>query len=226
MSRLHVVFDLDDTLYPERTFAYAGFEEAGRWAETTLGVTGLGADMRQLFDQGYLGKLFPTALTSKMPEATAEHIAALHNAYRNARPRLNLFEDAQWALDHYGAKGPIGLITDGTLTMQQRKVEGLGIGHRFAEIIFTDSLGEGRAFFKPHPMSYEVMRDKLGRNGDRYVYIGDNPAKDFAAPNAMGWTTVQVHREGGIHDAKRVIEGGAPQHEIRSLQDLPDILGF
>jgi hypothetical protein len=32
MSDLVLVFDLDDTLYPEREFALSGFRAAGRWA--------------------------------------------------------------------------------------------------------------------------------------------------------------------------------------------------
>lgn len=225
MSRLLVIFDLDDTLYPERAFAYAGFQAAGRWAEEHLRVAGLGDDMARLFDQGLLGKLFPTALKARMPAATADDVAGLHAAYRNAAPSLALFEDAAWALDHYGAKGPLGLITDGTHVMQQRKVSGLGIAHRFTEIVYTDALGEGRAYFKPHPRPFEVMAERLAKPGDRLAYIGDNPVKDFKAPNAMGWTSVQVLRDGGIHDASKRIDGGDPQHQIRSLRELPDVLG-
>ena len=58
-----------------------------------------------------------------------------------------------------------------------------------------------------------------------FVYVGDNPVKDFVAPNAMGWTTIQIVRDGGIHDATKLIDGGTPQHKITSLAALPDILG-
>ena len=40
MSGLVLVFDLDDTLYPERQFALSGFTAAGRWAEAELGDRG------------------------------------------------------------------------------------------------------------------------------------------------------------------------------------------
>ena len=40
MSDLVLVFDLDDTLYPEREFALSGFRAAGRWAAAELGVEG------------------------------------------------------------------------------------------------------------------------------------------------------------------------------------------
>jgi putative hydrolase of the HAD superfamily len=50
MSELILVFDLDDTLYPERQFALSGFAAAGRWAEAELGLGGLAEDMARLLD--------------------------------------------------------------------------------------------------------------------------------------------------------------------------------
>ena len=39
MSHLVLVFDLDDTLYPERQFALSGFQAAGRWAKRSSAST-------------------------------------------------------------------------------------------------------------------------------------------------------------------------------------------
>ena len=124
------------------------------------------------------------------------------------------------------SRGPLGLITDGTHTVQRKKVVALALEPRFHEIVYTDALGDDRAYFKPHPMAFERVAAAIGVPGDRFVYVGDNPVKDFVAPNAMGWITVQIVRDGGIHDATKVIDGGAPQHKITSLAELPDILGI
>jgi putative hydrolase of the HAD superfamily len=56
--------------------------------------------------------------------------------------------------------------------------------------------------------------------------IGDNAAKDFVAPNAMGWTTVQVVRAAAIHDSAKVAPDGAARHIVGSLAELPDALGL
>lgn len=226
MSRLRVVFDLDDTLYPERQFALCGFRACGEWAKTEFGVDGVGEEMTRLLDTGMLGKLFSTILQTHIPNHRPEHLQILREVYRGAAAELTLFEDGAWALDHYAAKGPLGLITDGTHTVQRKKVVALALEPRFHEIVYTDALGEDRAYFKPHPMAYERVAAAIGEPGDRYVYVGDNPAKDFLAPNAMGWTTIQVVRDGGIHDVTKVIEGGHPQHQISSLTELPGILGI
>jgi putative hydrolase of the HAD superfamily len=227
MSGLVLVFDLDDTLYPERQFAVSGFAAAGRWAAAALGVEGLAADMTRLLDDGHLGQLFQMALAEKLPDHGPEHLAGLLEAYRNHEPQLALFEDAGWALDRFGGEASLGLITDGTHRVQAKKVEALGIAPHFHEIVFTDALG-GRTFSKPHPKGYEQVEAALGAAGDRLVYIGDNPAKDFIVPNARGWTSIMVHRPGHrrIHAAAQVAPGGAPQHTIASLTELPAVLGL
>jgi putative hydrolase of the HAD superfamily len=227
MSRLVLVFDLDDTLYAERQFALCGFRAAAAWAKAELGLDGLDADMTRLLDAGHLGRLFALALEERLPGRHApEHVKSLIAAYRACEPELTLFDDARWALDHYAGGGPLGLITDGTHAMQLKKVRALTLEQHFKEIVYTDLLGKGRAFAKPHPRSFEMMELALADPGGRYVYVGDNPAKDFVAPNARGWITVQVVREGAIHDATRAVSGGAPRHTITALTELPGVLGI
>jgi putative hydrolase of the HAD superfamily len=226
MSDLVLVFDLDDTLYPERQFAHSGFQAAGRWAEAELGIAGLGADMTRLLDEGHLGQLFRMALAAKLPDHTPEHLAGLLEAYRSHQPQqLALFDDAAWALEHFAGQAKLGLITDGTHRVQAKKVEALGIAPRFRQIVFTDALG-GRAFSKPHPKSYEIVEAALGGDADRLVYVGDNPAKDFVVPNARGWTSIMIERpeHRRIHADAQAAAGGAPQHMIASLTELPAIL--
>jgi putative hydrolase of the HAD superfamily len=229
MARLKLVFDLDDTLYPERQFALAGFRAASQWAEAELGLNGLDADMARLLDEGHLGQLFRIVLQQRMPNHAQQHADGLIKAYRTCdlQPRdLTLFEDAVRAMARYEANGPIGLITDGTHVMQAKKVRALDLDQRFANIVYTDALGPGRAYFKPHPRAFEIMQSALDRQpGDRMVYVGDNPSKDFVAPNALGWTTVWINRGGGIHAGAVMADGGKPQHEIGSLDELTPLLG-
>ena len=74
MSGLVLVFDLDDTLYPERQFALSGFAAAGRWAEAELGIAGLAADMTRLLDGGHLGAAVPHRLGGQAARAHARSI--------------------------------------------------------------------------------------------------------------------------------------------------------
>lgn len=223
MSRLCLIFDLDDTLYPEHEFAYSGFRAVGRWAQDKWGIEGIADDMTVMLDSGMLGALFKESFQKHRPEHTEDEFQELRDIYRTHAPEIALFEDAQWAIDHFVGQVPLGVITDGTTEMQQAKVNALDISHQFDKIVFTHE-GGGRDFHKPHPWSYEAIEAALGQPDARYVYVGDNAAKDFVTPNKRGWTSVQVKRSRTIHRQDVVADGGAPDHVISSLKDLPGIL--
>jgi len=179
-----------------------------------------------MLDEGHLGAVFKMSLALKHPDHSDEDLEAIRSIYRDHDPEINLFEDSRWALEHYGAQTTLGLITDGNAATQSSKIRALEIGHHFDEMVLTGSLGKPREYHKPHPLSYELIEQKIGTDGDHYVYVGDNPAKDFVVPNARGWTSIQILREQTIHDQSAVVDGGEPQHRIHSLRELPEILRF
>jgi len=225
-QKVHVIFDLDDTLYPEHQHAYSGFHAAGRHASEVWGVEGLAEEMIRLLDRGHLGAAFQLSIEALVPDHTDEHLTEVRRIYREHKPEIELYDDGRWALQHYGAQGPLGLITDGHAGVQQRKIDALGIAGHFEAMVLTGGLGAPREFHKPHPRAYELIETQIGQAGDHYVYIGDNPAKDFVTPNARGWTSIQVLRPKTIHDQTAEVPGGTPKHQITSLHQLPDVLGF
>ncbi len=220
-----IVFDLDDTLYSERQFAISGFRACERWLVERHGETGAGIvpRMTELLDAGHMRSLFEITLADRMPASSPQDLEAFIDVYRLHEPEIELYPDAAWALDHFGQPGPIGLITDGQHIVQSSKVRALGIADRFAHIVYTGALG-GRAFSKPHPLSYEEMEKAIGITGRQLVYVGDNPAKDFVTPNARGWISVQIVRPHRIHARAQTAAGGAAQHVIETLKDLPQII--
>lgn len=224
MTSIRVIFDLDDTLYPERAFAVSAFDAAAEWARDALGLDGLAAEMTQLLDDGHLGRLFTIVLERRGVDPG--HAAGLIEAYRRHQPvQLDLYPEVDAVLGTLAGRAPIGLITDGTPEVQRSKVRALGLESRFAAIVYTHELG-GREFAKPHRSAFEAMEKALAAPGARFVYVGDNPAKDFQAPNRMGWTTVQVLRPQRIHAGAAVIEHGAPHHVVDTLAELPAILAL
>ena len=62
------MFDLDDTLYPERQFALSGFDAAERWAAAELGISRSRRRHDAPLDGGHLGELFRIALAAKLPD--------------------------------------------------------------------------------------------------------------------------------------------------------------
>jgi len=182
-----------------------------------------------LLDDGHLGKLFPVVLGDAKPDHTADDLKAFIRAYGEHAPRLTLFDDAAAALDHWSGRTDMGLITDGHAPTQHSKIDALALKSRFAYIITTGALGPERQFHKPHPRAFELMQDKLGTAGDRFVYVGDNISKDFVAPNALGWTSIWIdrpaHRPHRIHKHVTPPTGGAPHETIDDLRALITLFG-
>lgn len=228
MSPLHVVFDLDDTLYPERDFAIGGFQAASRWLSKTHGLALDVERMIVLLDAGHLGGLFKIVLAEVMPQYGPDVLKGLLQSYSSYEPRLALFADAADALARLDGRLCMGLITDGHAKTQQKKIAALGIASIFDHIVLTGALGPDRLYHKPHPRSFVEIEAALGAPGDRFVYVGDNPAKDFLAPNARGWLTIEIDRPTTrttrIHKNAVIPEGGAPQLRLNTLADLPKLL--
>jgi putative hydrolase of the HAD superfamily len=223
---LRVVLDLDDTLYRERDYALGGFRAASRHLERAYGAPDTSAEMERLLDEGHLGQLFRIVLERLRPAHSKQEMADLLAAYASHSPELTLFDDAVVLLDEIARRGcPAGLITDGHHPTQARKVEALGIGSRFDHIVYTGQLGPGREFHKPHPRAFQMIQQAMGGANDRFVYVGDNPAKDFIAPNALGWTTVMVQRPHEqatrIHKTIAPTPQAAPAIVVASLCEVP-----
>ena len=223
MSVVCLVFDLDDTLYPEASFNRGGYRAAGQWAERELGLADLGKTLVDLYEGGRRGDLFDAGLAMLGHPADKATVERLIEAYRSHAPELAPFEDAIWALVHYGAHVPLGLITDGFAHVQRAKVAALGIAPRFRHIVYTDALG-GRDFWKPSPAGFEAI-ERAVPEANAFVYIGDNATKDFVAPNARGWRTIRVVRPSGEYRTSQAPAGGEPHDTILSLMRLPALLG-
>lgn len=214
-----IVFDLDDTLYLERDFAFSGFRHLDGVAEQRIGLSGFGAACSEAFEHGERKRVFDAALTALGVRPEASFIAELIAAYRDHLPEISLCSDASRYLSR--ASGPLGLITDGPERTQRNKIAALGIASSIANIRPTGGWPYG--FGKPHPRSFKEMENKA-LNPKAMVYVADNPAKDFVTPNARGWLTVQVQRQGAVHNPRPPDQAHAALVQITTLDDLDAVL--
>lgn len=219
MPRLCVVFDVDDTLYLERDYAASGFEAVGKWAERWLGVGGLGSHCWAAFQRGCRGNIFDSALRDLGYSATPEILSALVSIYRTHKPAIALAEDAAECLRSLNPLVTLAIISDGPLVSQIRKVEALGLTSITHPIVLTELFG--RDFSKPNPFAYQYVQSNVA--ADRFVYVGDNPAKDFSGPQELGWTTVRIRRPCGLHYS-RPNSLPLPDYEFSDCGFLPECL--
>jgi putative hydrolase of the HAD superfamily len=227
-----VVFDLDDTLYPERAYAFSGFDAvAGAFQDRLGDPVAAAEEMRRHFDTEHRGRVFNVLLTARGLPEDSKLIEVMIETYRTHVPTIELHPDADAALTRLSSRFKLGLITDGPAVSQWAKIDALGLRSRFDEIIVTSELGAdvGQVenltnYAKPHPRAFDVIAERLQAEAKACVYVADNPGKDFLAPNALGWTSIQVTRSDGIYRDTAAAHGGAPQYVIAELAVLDDIL--
>jgi len=214
-----VVFDIDDTLYLERDYVHSGFDAVGRWAANCFQIGDFGERCWKLFTMGHRGSIFDDVLNEMGREPSRELISALVETYRTHTPSISLAPDASEALTEIGRAATIAIVSDGPLASQSRKVEALGLCSRAAPIVLTEALGS--EFRKPHPKGFEQVQQR--RPADLFVYVADNPRKDFTAPRDLGWITIRVRRPCGLHYGIGNLTA-VPDFEMTDCSGLPEVL--
>lgn len=217
-----LVFDLDDTLYPEHEFVASGFRAVGAWLAAERGIEGFEAMANALFHAGVRGCIFNDALIHLGHADDAALVRKLVAIYREHEPRISLHPDAKWALDHFRRTHELGLLTDGYLSTQRKKVLALGIQTAFAAVVYSDAFGPDH--WKPSRTPYQKMMEAVGRLGSECIYVGDNPAKDFVTANELGWASIRIRRAGGEYGGHRARAGYDAQFGIESLYELEAIV--
>ncbi|MFP4052558.1 MAG: HAD family hydrolase [Phycisphaerae bacterium] len=215
-----VVMDLDDTLTLERDYVRSGYCVVGVTLRQQTGRSDLFEQwLWQRFLSGQAGGAF-NALSEEFDLGLSdERILELVKVYREHRPLIEPVKGVTGLLRELRQGGArLGLLSDGFLPAQEYKLEAVGLAHAFDRVLFTESLG--RECWKPSPAAFERIAADLETLHERCIYVGDNPAKDFVAPNALGWRTVQVRLEGQIHAEKPVADGGRPGTVVWGVEEL------
>lgn len=218
-----VAFDLDDTLYPERAYVESGFAAVARgFADRLAAPFDLLDRMKALAASPDRGRVFNVVCTEARAAAPDALAAEMVDAYRRHAPSITPFPDAAAALARLHGRYRLALISDGYLVSQNAKLDALGIRPVFDAVYLTDEWG--RQFWKPHPRAFEAVMQQFALPAPACAYVSDNPAKDFVAPNALGWRTVRVLRPGGVYADATAPPGGEPSATVPSLDMLEAVL--
>lgn len=215
------IFDLDDTLYDESLFVQGGTKAVLEWLA-----------LRYDFKLHFLLKMM-SSITATFPrdewyQKLMEKVGIPHSQelidemveiYRHHLPRLRLFPDAARFLPKIGRKKGVvlGIITDGMVSVQKLKVRSLGLQKIMDLEIFP--WNKGIEYQKPHSWSFEYVEKKTGSSGAECCYFGNDPRKDFLAPNRLGWRTVCVRRHKN-RDIRIPTPEHAAQIEIHSFDQI------
>lgn len=204
-----IAFDLDDTLYPEIEFVRSAYREiARRYNHPELSELMYHASTpREAFD-------LATRVIG-LPDATA-----LIEIYRNHLPDISLRPEVESTLLVLKNRGiTLALITDGRSTTQRNKIAALRLERFFdSDLIFiSGETGGDKTTGLPF-----CLTEKAASSGP-YLYVADNPAKDFFQARKRGWTTIMIMgKKDNIHsqDLSSAAEDFKPHRIIYSVEKL------
>lgn len=188
-----VIFDLDDTLYGEKQYVLSGYKEIARF----LGEPDAANELWSFFEAGvpaideYLKKHGGIELKEKCLDV-----------YRSHYPDIRLYDGVPELLDCLKKENKkLGIITDGRVEGQKNKIAALGLEKTIDDIIITDELG-GVRFRKPNETAFKIMQSRWKLPFEQMIYIGDNPKKDFIAPEKLGMKYIYFRNPDGLYFEK------------------------
>ncbi len=217
-----ICFDLDDTLYKEIYFLKSAYREIAFHAaqgDKLLADKAYSVMLQAYEDGDYAFQRLNNLLGTETP--ISEYLAI----YRTHCPDIHLEVDVRETLDALKTAGcTMALITDGRSVQQRNKIAALGLNRWIAEddIIISEEIGSE----KPSEANYRRVMERHP-DADRFVYVGDNPKKDFIAPNRLSWVTVCLLNNGeNIHPQRfgDVPLQAQPQYKVATWQDVRKIL--
>jgi len=112
----------------------------------------------------------------------------------------------------------LGIVTNGPAEVQRAKLELLGIEKLVDFVIVSEEFGVA----KPEPEIFYEALWRAGVDADEAVFVGDSAEFDIAGAHGAGIAPVWVNR----NELKWIESGSPPVRQVRSLDQLPQLLGL
>lgn len=217
-----VIFDLDDTLYPELSYVHSGFKAVADFL--SLHVKHKKEDIFQTLIHNLeakgRGKVFDDTIANYI-KPTKKLTKKCLQVYRSHQPSIALYPEAISLLDELNKKNiPVYIVTDGNALVQEKKIKALGLKQFIKKALVTHRYGLSHA--KPSSYCFEKITKIENTSPKNIVYIADNPHKDFIGIKPLGFQTIRL-KQGMFKDTCKEQKFHA-EFEITSLQELKQIL--
>lgn len=218
-----IIFDLDDTIYPEQQYNLACYKAAANKFIEDYSIDLYPYIEKQFKERNYQN-LFSLAIANENIDCSEEYIYnVLVKTYRSYRPKLKPYEGFMRYIERLKKNYKLAIITDGPLDTQRSKIKALGIASYFDLVLCSSELGNNVK--KPSSEPYEYVLKMLGVHHRDSVYIGDNVKKDFIYPNFSGMHS--IHLSNKLENDNLIYESqiGEPAHYYcESYDELYELL--
>ena len=123
-----------------------------------------------------------------------------------------LFPNTLKTLEYLKKKYKLAIITNGTVTGQNTKIDSSGIRDYFEEIIISHGVGKE----KPNKDIFEYTLAKLNVKAEEAVYVGDSYHNDILGAYRAGLTAIWIWP----NDGRENQDGIKRIYEIGELRDI------
>lgn len=210
-----IFFDLDDTLYNKKQYYLGAFKEISKylskrykfppqklykclielWKEKTSVYPYLFDDLLRALQIGDSGSV--------------KNIVKIFNGYKS---KLKPYQGVIPTLKKLRKQGyKLGIITDGNIKRQKRKIKLLGIKNFFEAIVYTKEIAS-----KPSKRVFLVAIKKLKVNPENAFYVADNPLIDFEGAKKNGMRTIRLKRG----EFARIPKNKYIDFEVKKLKEV------
>ncbi|PNG34261.1 HAD family hydrolase [Pseudomonas protegens] len=131
--------------------------------------------------------------------------------FLHARHQLDIFPEVLPTLEALANHFALGVVTNGNADVRR-----LGLADYFKFALCAEDIGVA----KPDARLFHEALQRGGATADTAVHIGDHPGDDIAGAQQAGLRAIWFNPAGKAWEAER-----APDAEIRSLKELPALLG-
>lgn len=212
-----VVFDLDDTLYPEADYVDSGVRHVCTKIEV-LYRKEIYLNIKKALDQDPKTDWLALACEhAKLPNTAKDSLLWM---YRLHAPKIHLSTQCKEALKTIkSASKAVAILTDGRSLTQRLKLKALGLTG------WPVYISEDYGSLKPSLDRYKAIQVDIP--AQHYIYVGDNVKKDFLGCNSLGWVGIGMKaNDRNVHSQalEGIPESALPAHWVNDWQELTQLL--
>jgi len=186
-----IFFDLDDTLYDAGQYRLGVFKEIWEYLSKKYKISQklIYRKTRQLWKErtSMYPYLFNDLLKNLNIKENPREIVRIFNNYDG---KMKPYSDTTIVLKQLKKQNyKLGIITDGNIPKQKRKIKNLGLEKFFEVIIFTK-----KSKPKPSKIPFLAALKKMKIKAKNAFYAADNPLIDFEGAKKAGMKTMRLKR--------------------------------
>lgn len=214
-----VFFDLDNTLYDSKKYFFGAFHDIADFLQQKHSL-----NKEEVYD-----KLveFWIEKTSMYPHLFDDLIKYFNISNENVETFVKIFNDHEiYNNQLYSDSIPtlkklkkenykIGIITDGDVSRQKRKIINYNLDELVDVIVYTKTLEP-----KPSKLPFIEALNKVDVVPSDGYYVADNPHLDFKGANDVGFTTIRIMRG----EFMKVPNDKLVKYTINNLKELYEVL--